>query len=67
MINEDKTRIQITLTKDVCSNMDELCGVMGLTRSQFIASTIGEKLVAYSMMRESLPKLGLDLLDKQKA
>lgn len=47
MIKEDKTRIMITVPKTLEDDLEVLCGQMGVSKSQFIAMALGEKIMAY--------------------
>lgn len=33
VISDEKTRVQITLTKEMCERLDEVCKKVGVTRS----------------------------------
>lgn len=47
MISENKTRIIITIPTEMLKDIDTICGQMGLSRSQFMSMTAGEKIFAY--------------------
>lgn len=47
MINENKTRVMITIPKSIDADLQTLCGQMGVTKSQFVSMALGEKILAY--------------------
>lgn len=47
MIKENKSRVMITIPKSIETDLEVLCGQMGVSKSQFISMALGEKIMAY--------------------
>lgn len=52
MVSDKKTRCTITLSNPLVDEVDTLCETMGVSRSQFIAMAIGEKVMQYKKTTE---------------
>lgn len=48
MTKNDKVRIMITLPSERERELSQLCAMLGVTKSQFIAMALGEKMMAYN-------------------
>ena len=65
MISENKKRLTVTFSDSVVNDLDILCEQMGVTKSQFVAIAVGEKIYQYKMASETLAKIGVDLIQKK--
>lgn len=57
MVSENKTRYTVTLSNNLAESVDKLCEQMGVTRSQFIAMAVGEKVMQYNKSTEIASEL----------
>lgn len=57
MVSENKTRYTVTLSNNLAQSVDTLCEQMGVTRSQFIAMAVGEKVMQYNKSTEIATEL----------
>lgn len=46
-VKESKTRVYITLTKELNDDIQVLCDQMGISKSAFIATAVAEKVMGY--------------------
>lgn len=65
MISENKKRLTVTFSDSVVNDLDILCDQMGVTKSQFVAIAVGEKIYQYKMASDALAKIGVDLMQKK--
>lgn len=56
-IGAEKERILLTLDKRIINELDNLCDVMGLSRSAFIQYHVGNALLSYKLSKDKLNEL----------
>lgn len=66
MIGPDKTRIMITLSKELEQKVSSYADAMGLTKGQFIVSIVGQHILTLDKSMGLIDKLGADILQATK-
>lgn len=56
-VGAEKERILLTLDKRIINELDNLCDVMGLSRSAFIQYQVGNALLSYKLSKDKLDAL----------
>lgn len=62
MINDDKARVTISIPINTLSEIDNVCKSMGVSRSQFIAVALGEKLMSYKQAVSFFENFGKEII-----
>lgn len=55
-VSRNKTRVQITLTDEVATRLNELCERTGMTKSSFINYTVAMALDSYNGVLEKMAR-----------
>lgn len=61
-VSDEKTRVMVTLSNKMVSMMDEYCQTVGISRSQYIASLVGNALYAQEKVVSSVLQGASDAL-----
>ena len=59
---ENKTRITISMSKNVLEKLDNYCEMSGLSRSAVITDIVGTELGVFSKFMDAFPKALIDAL-----
>lgn len=54
MANSNRTKIQVTLTPELLEKLDAYCETIGVTRSAFVQTTLGQTLYNLGVVQQTV-------------
>lgn len=54
MANRNRTKIQVTLTPELLEKLDAYCETIGVTRSAFVQTTLGQTLYNLGVVQQTV-------------